>query len=411
MRTRMRTSSPPHGFSLVELLIATVITTVVMSVAFRTFADALALNEAVTQVADSTQNLRAGTNLLVRELLEAGRNIPIGGIAIPSGDGAKAIYRPGPDESLTFDNESATTLHAITTGSEQGPTIGGKPTDIVTIVLDDPFLGPLTIYPSTDARNVPKLSVDGASFNAGPSASWINGDPDNGISRIKPGDLIFFLAANGTAIQTVTKVEGTNVSFEDGDQFNFNQRDASAGTITQILGTTMTIRRVLMYTYYVKEEEPGVPRLMRQLNFFDAQALAGVIEDLQMSYDLVDGTNNPVDIPQLPYTANNVTYTASQIRKVERARRRPFRDDQPENEGLRAQPHLDGGRHQEPGLRRSVSIGGDEHVQDDSYVTGICKRTRSGAGHHAPGADVDVGADDRPDTDGHGRPAFADHRS
>ena len=55
----MRTSE--RGFSLIELMIATVITAVVMGVAFGTFRDALALNDAVVQVSDSSQNLRAGT--------------------------------------------------------------------------------------------------------------------------------------------------------------------------------------------------------------------------------------------------------------------------------------------------------------------------------------------------------------
>ncbi len=46
-----------------------------------------------------------------------------------------------------------------------------------------------------------------------------------------------------------------------------------------------------------------MPRLMRKMNHFTAQALAGVIEDLDLSYDLVDGTNNPTNVKQLPFTA------------------------------------------------------------------------------------------------------------
>lgn len=309
-----RSISSERGFTLVELMIASALTMVVMSVAFRMFADGLALNDAVTRLADSSQNLRAGTNLLVRDLLEAGRNIQVGGIAIPSGAGATAIKRPGP-AVYTFDNATATTLTALTTGEAKGPTIDGQTTDMITIVLDDPFLAPLHIYPSNKAGSFPKLSADGSSFNVGPSAAWIQGDVPNGIAPIKVGDLIYFLN-NGTTIQTVTRVDAANVYFDNNDPFNFNQRGAAAGNITQMLGTEMDIRRVLMFTYYVLEESPGVPRLMRQLNFFPAQALAGVIEDLQLSYDIVDGTFNPTSIPNLPYTANSVTYTANQIRKV-----------------------------------------------------------------------------------------------
>ena len=79
------------GFTLVELMIAAMLTLVVMSVAFSTFENAAELNEAVMQIADQSQNLRAGTNLLVRDLLQAGRNLPTGGIAIPSGANAEDI--------------------------------------------------------------------------------------------------------------------------------------------------------------------------------------------------------------------------------------------------------------------------------------------------------------------------------
>ena len=72
------------------------ITLTVIGIALTTFSNAMALNEATTQMADSNQNLRAGTNLLVRDLLQAGRNIPTGGISIPSGAGSVAIHRPSP---------------------------------------------------------------------------------------------------------------------------------------------------------------------------------------------------------------------------------------------------------------------------------------------------------------------------
>ena len=92
----MGTRTSESGFTLVELMIASMITLVVMGVAFSTFKDALALNEAVVQIGDSSQNLRAGTNLLVRDLLQAGRNIPTGGISIPSGAGCDGDQASGP---------------------------------------------------------------------------------------------------------------------------------------------------------------------------------------------------------------------------------------------------------------------------------------------------------------------------
>jgi hypothetical protein len=132
------------------------------------------------------------------------------------------------------------------------------------------------------------------------------------------GDLFFFSNPIGTTIQTVTRIESPNVYFESNDPFRFNQPSAEAGSITQLLGSTMSIRRVLMFTYYVHQDSWGTPRLMRALNMFNPQALAGVIEDLTLSYDLVDGVYNPTNVKTLPYTVlpQNVTYGANQIRKA-----------------------------------------------------------------------------------------------
>ena len=333
-------TSSERGFTLVELMIASMITLMVMGVAFSTFQNALQLNESVVQLADSNQNLRAGTNLLVRDLMQAGRAIPIGGIALPSGD-ADVIHRPSPEgEDYTFTNDVAgARLFAITTGEGKGPVVGGRPTDMVTIVMADPYLPELEIYQSDCPSTVPRLATDGSSFTMGDDTSWIDGNEAASIAPINGGDLIFFTATGtGNAIQAVTRKDGATVHFEDSDPFQLNQRDVSSGSITQILpdaeetpcvvddegdvtsGSAMSARRVMMYTYFVENDAAGVPRLMRGLNFSAPTALAGVIEDLTLRYDLVDGVTNPTDRAELPYSATvggtTVKYSPNQIRKV-----------------------------------------------------------------------------------------------
>ena len=107
------------------------------------------------------------------------------------------------------------------------------------------------------------------------------------------------------------------------DPFKFNQPGAASGSITQLLPVapaampTGTATRIIMLTYYVDATTtPGTPRLTKVLNAGAPQALAGVVEDLRMFYDLVDGVTNPVDIPDLPVTIGANTYSANQIRKV-----------------------------------------------------------------------------------------------
>jgi hypothetical protein len=310
---------------MLELLMSTSIALMVIGTAMTAFKDGVAMNQMATQLADTTQNLRSGTNMLVSDLMQVGRGIPTGGISIPlAAGGATPILRPSPPSlSYVFDNTNATTLSAVTTGAGLGPTVGGRATDIVTVLIGDSILDgylgqPLQVDVSTASGTVPKLAADGSSFSVGTSTGWIAGDPLDGRPAVKPGDLMLFTNPSGnTAIQTVTRVDTSNVYFDanSSDTFNLNQRTVTAGSITQILGTVLTVQRVLMYLYYV-DTSSGNPRLTRKLNQFPGQALAGIVEDLELSYDLADGTTNPTNVRDLPYTAAGVTYSANLIRKA-----------------------------------------------------------------------------------------------
>jgi prepilin-type N-terminal cleavage/methylation domain-containing protein len=137
----MSTRNSQAGFSLLELLAATALGLVVIGTAMTTFKDALGMTNVATNLADASQNLRGGTNRLVRDLIEAGRGIPTGGIPIPNGAGVGPINRPSPPGlAYTFDNIASTTLTAIVTGGSKGPVIDGRATDMVTILTIDPIL-------------------------------------------------------------------------------------------------------------------------------------------------------------------------------------------------------------------------------------------------------------------------------
>jgi hypothetical protein len=320
-----------RGFALSEFLVASVITLAVIGVAVKTFDDALKINDATLKLTDAGQNMRSGVNLLVRDLLQAGRDIPTGGIPIPSGAGAINVQRPSPAGwSYAFDNTTLTTLGAVTTGNGLGSVVAGRQTDMITILMGDPFLpnssvpspytNPTTqgfvVKPSSVSTTGPKLSSDGSTMTMGNQSAWFAGNLADGVGPIKEGDIILFKSQTGSAMQVVTSVSSGTVSFASGDPFNMNQRSAANGNITDILGSDMSIQRVLMISYFVQETTPGEPRLMRALNMYPAQALAGVVEDLQLTYDLVDGSTNPVDVTDVPFTAGSDTFTSSQIRKV-----------------------------------------------------------------------------------------------
>src|SRR5581483_1588461 len=137
-----------------------------------TFKNALDINDTAAQLSDANQNLRAGSNQLMRDLMMAGRIIANGGVPAPAGTGATPIARPAPPgTSLSFalvaDDDGTLILPAITSGSQLGPTINGSTTDIVTILTVDQFMPVLkglgANTPGTFDSSMAVIAADGSS--------------------------------------------------------------------------------------------------------------------------------------------------------------------------------------------------------------------------------------------------------
>jgi prepilin-type N-terminal cleavage/methylation domain-containing protein len=372
MKGPMRKLSGQDGFSIIEMMVATAVVLVVLSGALTTFRNALAINDSASQLADANQNLRAGTNQLVRDLLMAGRIIGTQGVAMPTGSGI-SFARPGPvamNFDLIADGDPTLQMPSISTGYHRGPTILGSQTDMITILTVDEFM-PIVATPPTDPTTPTAgegtISPDGTYVQFGPSSQWLDGDTVNDTVKIKVGDLVLYVGSNGNAIQTVTSIDlsARRIYFAVGDFFRFNQPNATnelAGTgrplaslkrtntkdaagnpvPTNIVWPTLcpanpagglpngpvmtptsnfcpqvTLFKALMITYYVDNTTtPGTPRLTRVINNFAPQALAGVVEDLDLTYDLYDGLANPTGITGFPYSLNGTVYSENQVRKI-----------------------------------------------------------------------------------------------
>jgi hypothetical protein len=66
-----------------------------------------------------------------------------------------------------------------------------------------------------------------------------------------------------------------------------------------------------MISYFLDNTtDPDAPRLVRQENYRTPRAMAGAMDDLQITYDLVDGVTNPTGIE------NPTDPGPNQIRKV-----------------------------------------------------------------------------------------------
>ena len=366
----MRKLSREDGFTIIEMMVSTAVVLVVLSGALTTFKNALAINDSASQLADANQNLRAGTNQLVRDLLMAGRIIGTEGIAMPTGAGI-SFARPGPvamNFDLIADGNATLQMPSINTGWQKGPVINGSPTDMITILTVDEFM-PIVSTPPTDPTTPTggegTISPDGTYVQFAATSQWLNGDTVNDTPKIKVGDLVLYVGASGNAIQTVTSIDlsAHRLYFATGDFFHFNQPNATneaAGTgrplatlkrsntkdaagnpvATNVIWPTLcpatvalpngpamtaasnfcpqvTLFKALMITYYIDNTTtPGTPRLTRVVNNFPAQALAGVVEDLDLSYDLYDGGANPTAVTGFPYTLNGTVYSENQVRKI-----------------------------------------------------------------------------------------------
>ena len=292
------------GFSLIELLVAVAITVIVVAVALSALNDAQRTSEGVTLASNTQENLRAGMNYIARDLVLTGEGLPTGGISIPN-NGGVPVNRPGPvGAGYTFPL-AFTAVPAITTGQGLGANIG-RPSDMITILYAD---NTITLNQNliNDPAPVPPSPV--CNGNIDPAGASVTFDVNctnlgNGTIAIRPGDLIMFSNVQGNALEMVTSVAGQQLNFAVGDPFALNQRNDPSGTMAQIQnppGTypPTTATRVIMVTYFV-DNTGTAPRLMREVNFNAPQAVAEGIEDLQASYDFIDGAGNPTDQKSVP---------------------------------------------------------------------------------------------------------------
>jgi prepilin-type N-terminal cleavage/methylation domain-containing protein len=296
------TAKRTQGFSLIELLVAVSITVIVVTVAWSALIGFEHTSEGVVLASNTQENLRAGMNYVARDLVLTGEGLPTGGIAIPNGAGVP-VNRPGPvGANYTFPS-TYTAIPAITPGAGMGANVL-EPSDMITVMYADnsiPLSQNLINDPAPPAGDP---VCNGAIDPAGASVTFdINcTNISTGTLVVHPGDLILFSNAQGNALEEVTSVAGQVLDFASNDAYNINQRTDPSGTMQQIqtpagsgIYPPTTATRVIMVTYYLDNTIPNDPRLMREVNFNTPEPVAEQIEDLQASYDFIDGVTNPTD--------------------------------------------------------------------------------------------------------------------
>ena len=334
----MRTSKSQRGFSLLELLVASSIGLTVILMATSLFKTGMDTTMRVTQRAETQQNLRAGVELMTKDISMAGAGLPSGGLQLTTSGGlskyacnqAGTCYITGD----TFPNNGAGTpnymypiIPGFGVGVQNGAVIAAAPgqvnSSITSIYCDYNF--PLSnfsfTFPSSTQANV-------AVINAGNT-------PNNILAPggLQVGDLLMFtvstpgngktaagtsLVQNAAVVAEITGIpNNTQIAFAAGDALNMNQTAggnniAAVAAAAAVVGAQTSVCRLQAVSYFLQVPAAGgtvqTPRLMRQVNGLTAVPVADNIINLQFTYDIIDsnlGTvvanqQNPIGAGQSP---------------------------------------------------------------------------------------------------------------
>jgi type II secretory pathway pseudopilin PulG len=305
----IRAANRQAGYSLAEMMVSMGIMTVVMGATAAALNQASKMRDAASLMTGVNNSLRTGMDLMIRDMLQIGSGLPPGHvILIPSGTGSVVMNIPGPPTTTLTTPVGDLDWAAVIPGNGLGPTINGVPTDTLTMLMaDNNFVDmPLTAITNT--------SIDVKATHPGTGAA-IN--IQSGVDRLQEGQLLMLEKGSQNTLVQITTIDFANrrVNFANGDSLKLNQTGAAAGSVVALRAAAPTdtltngviptsATRVRMITYYLDNTVSGHPKLVRRINnghplTFNntlGTAVAIDIENLQFTYDLVDGVNNPSNV-------------------------------------------------------------------------------------------------------------------
>jgi prepilin-type N-terminal cleavage/methylation domain-containing protein len=321
MHSAMKTSS--RGFSLIELLIALAVGTLVLGGAVQLFSRSVNAAWLVSQRSEMQQDARAASNLLTKDISLAGAGLPSGGIALASGTGASPVFGCSYNATCYLGSTGASAvayptqtvgastiryMYGVIPGCTTGIPVNGNVTDTITVIYADNtfLLSDYTVAFQNAGGTQVKFTLPS------PAPNPLDQAVNNTAVGLQAGDLVLFQtklgsgtgATTGYAVGEVTAPLplGTGpytVNFAVADPLLFNQAAATSGDMAQISAGTGTVAtRIWAITYYLKIlPDPtgtgaGTPVLMRQVNGRTPVPVAENVVNLQFTYDTYDSSGN-----------------------------------------------------------------------------------------------------------------------
>ena len=259
MKTEVRATSLRNesGFSLVEALVAMLITLVVLSAAFGAFKSMADVHTASVHSVEVTQNLQSSLTMIRRDLQRTGQGVPNTGIPVP----ADTTYTNNSIFGLEPGANRISVLYMIDSGGGAGTTL------------------------QDNSGNGTRLVVNAADFD-----------------RISDGDLVQLtipaVPNNRMITQRVTGLNATNnwVLFQQsvtaaagGTRIN---KESTNAAISPFIGATNIEFIVYRRITYSQTTIAGIPWLMRQVNENVATQMTPGVGKFNLTYQAASATNN-----------------------------------------------------------------------------------------------------------------------
>ncbi len=300
-----------QGFSLLELLVAVVIFTVIIMAIYSLLEVGRSERFTTVQKTESIQNVRIALNTIGRDAINAGVGYENTGAQIP--DNRLVLLNFAADANNENDN-----LTPVVSGNNIN-TVNGTATDQVTFIyIDDTFNAPAAAAPSAFSASTSSPSSGGGTFVSGHSlplnqlvdnGNEVRLNSPDGNNAVTVGDIYLITGQTGWALGMLSKKSGGNgIVFANGDLLGIN-RPTATSPIRNIFPPNPTAcganciqvnasaSRVNWVTYRVVDEDgtgPGTGTLVRRVwggaNGWTDNPLAFGVENLQIQYILADGS-------------------------------------------------------------------------------------------------------------------------
>jgi prepilin-type N-terminal cleavage/methylation domain-containing protein len=283
------------GFSLMEMMIAMALGSVVLAAAVQLYTQGVTATWTVSQRAEMQQDFRAASDMLTKDLGLAGAGLGDGAaIALPSA--VSPVY--GCDQTpkcyinataVAYPKQGAVPyLYGLLPGLNVGPTINSQTTDAVTVVYTDNTFYLNCYTAKITAKTVVTFTVPSPLTCVLPTGVAAPQNVNDSVAGLTAGDLVWF-SFNPPVVAEVTSVASNVVTFAASpDPLKMNQTTAS-GLVTAALNATGTGTRLLVISYYI-DNSVSPPRLMRQVSGHSPMPVAENVVYMKFSYDLYDSS-------------------------------------------------------------------------------------------------------------------------